>query len=144
MMYACEIVASIVAKKAAEEEEKRQAQLAKIAQAMEKFREHLESIDAYVEKKLIENEGQVCLMIERSQVSCKGFWHFAKKSFRYSTTKPYWFNDQETEDFPLDIYIEHLCEHCFNVEIIECPFTAYSASGKSSEVMEGITLKISV
>ena len=143
MMYACEIVASIVAKKMTEEEEKRQAQLAKIAQAMDDFKNHLESIDAYVEKKLIENEGQAYLMID-DYAQLEGFWYFVEKSFSYSSTKPYWTNTRKTKNFPLDIYIDYLREHCFNVEVIECPFTAYSASGKSSMTMKGVTLKISV
>ena len=144
MMCACEIVASVVAKKMAEEEAKRQAELARIARAIELFKENLESIDDYVEKKLIAGNGKACLMIDHSALACDGFWHFAEKDYRYSKSKPYWSNDRKTHDFPLDTYIEYLRDHCFNVEIIKCPFTAYSSTGKSSEEMPGITLKISV
>lgn len=144
MMYACEIVASVVAKKVAEEEAKRQAELARVARAIELFKKDLENIDAYVEKKLIEGDGKACLLIDHSASACDGFWHFAEKDYCYSQSKPYWSNDRKTGDFPLDTYIEYLRDHCFNVEIIKCPFTAYSSTGKSSAEMPGITLKISV
>ena len=142
MMCAYEIVVNVEAKKKAEEEAKRRVEQEIIAEAIEVFKENLERIDAYVEKKLIEGDGKACLMIEKSYPN--GFWNFAEKDYRYFKTMPYWFNKRMTEDFPLDIYIEYLREHCFNVEIIECPFNAYSSTGKTFEKMPGITLKISV
>jgi hypothetical protein len=144
MKYAYEIMADVVAKKMAEEEAKRLAQLEKIAKAMENFQKHIEEIDAYVEEKLIAGNGEAELMIDNSWVSCDGFWHFAEKDYRYSDTKPYWSNKLKTEEFPLELYIGYLREHCFTVEIVEHPFTAYSSTLKSSERMKGITLKISV
>lgn len=144
MKYACEIMADVVAKKMAEEEEKRLAQLKKIAKAMENFQKHIEEIDAYVEEKLIAGDGEAELMIDTDYWSCEGFWHFAEKDYRYSNTKPYWSNHRKTAEFPLELYIEYLREHCFTVERVERPFTAYSSTLKSSEKMKGITLKISV
>lgn len=144
MKYACEIMVDVAAKKMAEEEAKRLAQLEKIAKAMENFQKHIEEIDAYVEEKLIAGDGKAELMIDSLCVSCEGFWYFAEKDYRYSNTDPYWYNTQKTEIFPLDFYIEYLREHCFTVEIVKRPFTAYSSTFKSTAEMEGITLKISV
>ena len=144
MKYACEIMVDVVAKKMAEEEAKRLVQLEKIAKAMENFQKHIEEIDTYVEEKLVAGDGKAELMIDTGWVSCEGFWYFAEKDYRYSDTKPYWSNSQKTAEFPLELYIEYLREHCFTVEMVERPFTAYSSTFKSSEQMRGITLKISV
>ena len=144
MMYACEVAANVIAKKIAEEEVKKQAELKRIAEAMEQFEGNLKSIDTYVEKKLIAGNGQASLLIDRVCWSCEGFWFFAEKDFRYSSNKPYWYNVSVSAEFPLEFYIQYLRDHCFNVEIIECPFTAYSSTGKSERKMDGITLKISI
>lgn len=143
MKYACEIMTDVVAKKMAEEEAKRLVQLKKIAKAMENFQKHIEEIDAYVEEKLVAGDGKAELMIDTGWVSCEGFWHFAEKDYSYSNIKPYWFNLRKTEAFPLELYIEYLREHCFTVEMVERPFTAYSSTLKSSRQMKGIILKIS-
>lgn len=146
MMYACEMVAKVLAKKAEEEEAKRQAELAKRAKALERFKENLESIDAYVEEKLLEGNGCVKLLIEEEDWYCNGFWSFAEKDYKSypSRSYPYWHNIQVTEYFPLDVYMEYLRDHCFEVEVVECPFTAFSSTGKTERTMPGITLKISV
>ena len=143
MKYACEIMADVIAKKKAEEEAIRLAELKKMNEAMECFQRHIEEIDAYVEKKLIEGNGKAELMIEEG-VFCKGFWRFVEKNYRYSTTKPFWNNTVETHNFPLGIYIERLREHCFTVERVERPFIAYSSTFKSEEKKAGVTLKISI
>ena len=144
MMYACEVMASVIAKKAAEEEAKRQAELKEIAKAMEEFEKNLESIDAYVEKKLIAGNGKASLLIDHDWLSCKGFWAFAEKNFNYLRTKPHWENTIKTKEFPLEFYVQYLRDHCFNVEIVEHPFTAYSSTGKSKREMKGMTLEISI
>lgn len=144
MKYAYEIMAEVTAKKKAEEEAKRLAELEKINKAMENFQKHIEEIDAYVEKKLIKGNGKAELMIDNYLSACKGFWYFATKYYKYSDTKPYWDNLRVTSDFPLELYIEYLREHCFTVEKIERPFMGYSSTGKTEIKMDGITLKISV
>lgn len=144
MKNACEIMIEVAVKKKIEEEKKRLEQLEKIAKAMEKFQKHIEEIDVYVEKKLVEGNGKAELMIDHKYYECEGFWYFAQKDYRYSCINPYWINSRETESFPLDFYINYLQEHGFTVERVERPFIAYSSTSKSSERMEGITLKISV
>ena len=144
MKYACEIMADVIAKKKAEEEAKRLAELERINKAMEYFQKHIEEIDAYVEKKLIEGNGKAELMIDNEESHCKDFWYFAKKSYKYSDTEPYWYNCRITTDFPLGLYIERLREHCFTVEKVERPFVAYSSTLKNKKEMKGITLKISI
>lgn len=148
MKNACEIMIEVAVKEKIEEEKKRVKQLERMAKSMEKFKKHIEEIDAYVEKELIAGKGEAELMIDhywgRDWGDCEGFWYFARKSYRYSSSKPYWDNHRETESFPLDSYINYLREHGFTVEKVERPFTAYSSTLKSSTRMEGITLKISV
>ena len=144
MKYAYEIMAEVTAKNKAEEEAKRLVELEKINKAMENFQKHIEEIDAYVEKKLIEGNGKAELMIDNYLSSGKGFWYFATKYYKYSDTKPYWDNLRVTSDFPLGLYIERLREHCFTVEQVERPFMGYSSTGKTEIKMDGITLKISV
>jgi hypothetical protein len=143
-MYACEMSAVITAKKLAEEEAKRQAKLAKFAKAMEEFKANLESIDAYVEEKLLEGNGKAELLIDKYLISVDDFWCFAEKSYAYSTEYPYWNNKKMSEQFHLDTYIEYLREHCFTVEIIEKPFMACSSTGKTKTKLAGIHLKISI
>lgn len=144
MMYACEVMANIIAKEKAEAEAKRKAEEARIAKAFAKFEKNIESIDAYVERALIANGGKVELLIDHGWLACDGFWYFAKKNYCYSSTKPYWSNKSETEEFHLETYIEYLRQHCFEVELVNRPFTAYSSTGKSSMEMTGKTLKISI
>jgi hypothetical protein len=144
MKNACEIMIEVAVKNEIEEEKKQLEQFAKITKAMEKFQKHIEEIDAYVEKELIAGNGKAELMIDRYWGDCEGFWYFARKSYRYSSSKPYWSNHRETESFPLDFYINYLREHGYTVERVERPFFAYSSTLKSSTRMEGITLKISV
>jgi hypothetical protein len=111
---------------------------------MEEFKANLESIDAYVEEKLLEGNGKAELMIDQYLLSVDGFWCFAEKSYIYSTKYPYWGNKKVSEQFHLDTYIEYLREHCFTVEIVEKPFMACSSTGKTERKLEGIHLKISI
>jgi hypothetical protein len=144
MMCACELAIVVEEKRKAEEEARRLAELKRLNEAMEEFKRNLEKIDAYVEKHLIAGNGKAELMIEKRYGCPDGFYSFAEKDYRYSSTKPYWCNNTESEKFPLEVYIKYLQEHCYKVSIVECPFTAYSASFKSSQQMEGLTLKISM
>ena len=103
---------------------------------MEKFQKHIEEIDAYVEENLIAGNGKAELMIDKYWFDwgdCEGFWYFARKNYRYSSSKPYWDNHRETASFPLDSYIKYLREHGFTVERVERPFIGYSSTSKSFE-----------
>ena len=144
MMCAYELAIVVEEKRKAEEEARRLAELKRLNEAMEKFKRDLEEIDAYVEKHLIAGNGKAELMIEKRHGCPDGFYSFAEKDYSYSNTKPYWLNKQRHEKVPLEVYIKYLQEHCYKVSVVERPFTAYSASLKSSQQMEGLTLKISM
>lgn len=136
MMYACEMMAMIAEKKAKEEAER-------LLKALADFQKNLASIDDYVEKKLVAGGGKAKLLIDEVSWGPKGFYHFSKKDYRYSSICPYWSNERASESFPLEAYIQYLRDHCYEVEIIKEPFKAYSSTLKSEKMMEGLTLSIS-
>ena len=136
MMYACEMMAMIAEKKAKEDAER-------LLKALADFQKNLASIDDYVEKKLVAGDGKAKLLIDEVSWGPKGFYYFSKKDYRYSAYCPYWSNERVSKDFPLEAYIQYLRDHCYEVEIIKEPFTAYSSTLKSETTMEGLTLSIS-
>ena len=140
MKNACEIKAMLIAEEMMREQ-------ARLKNAMEKFFKALPEIDEFVEKHLIEGKGRASLLIDAHGCSPKGFYYFAEKnytSYPHARQSPYWSNKAISEDFPLDEYIKYLQEHCYHVEVVKRPFTAYSSTGKTSDTMEGLTMIISM
>lgn len=95
---------------------------------------------------MLEGNGCVKLLIEEKDWYCNGFRSFSEKDYKSypSLSYPYWHNIRVTKYFPLDVYMEYLRDHCFEVEVVKCPFTASSFTGKTECEMSGIMLKISI
>lgn len=150
MKCALEIAVAIEKRKEAERfaEEERKRKL--IEEKMEKFKANIKKIDEYVEKMLVASENGCVELMYGTKFEHYGwdedgeFFTFTEKC-KYPNTK-WWFWEEAvmTPEFHLGVYIKYLEEHCFKVEKIERPYTAYSSTGKSVANMKGRMLRISI
>lgn len=125
----------------AEEERKR-----KYEEDLKYFYEHIEKLDSYVEKELMNGKGKIELLCEKFPWS-NGFYHFGKKSYYYENRNggyPYYYLTPSTSDFPLDIYVEYLKSHCYTVEIKDATFIGASSTGKTKFEVPCIKMIISI
>lgn len=145
MKCALEIAVAIETRKEAERIAEEERKRKEFEVRMEKFKNNIKKIDKYVEEKLIASENG-CVELPYYSFSDKDFCNFTEKDYiSYpQNPHPYWYEKILTPEFHLEIYIKYLEEHCFKVEMIAEPYKAVSSTGKSSLIMEGKKLRISI
>lgn len=125
----------------AEEERKR-----KYEKDLKYFYEHIESIDSYVEKELVNNKGKIELLCEELPW-WSGFYRFGEKDYDYKSKNggfPYYYLRPSALAFPLDIYVEYLKSHCYTVKIESATFMGASSTGKTKKLVPCIKMIISI
>ena len=99
-------------------------------------------VDAFVEKALIDGKGKFVQLIDTASSLYPHFIQFVEKSNEYRHKYPrddmrYWsVTPIKDWEIPLEIYVEHLRSLCFEVEVIEAPWTGYSSTGKTSRIVD--------
>ena len=127
----------------AEEERK-----ARYEKKLAKFYENLEKIDEVVENALLKGRGKAEILVD-DLWSCNedGFYHFAEKdncnAYKNGGHVSY-YTKSISSDFPLEIYVDYLKSHCYNVEVIDYSFIGYSSTGKTSRTVSCKKMKISI
>lgn len=149
MFCAQSVAAAIEAKRVEEmvqealEKAKREQELAEQRKRKnEKFiNQVMPEVDAFVEKALIDGKGEFVQLIYAAPSFYPHFIQFVEKSNEYRYKYPrndmrYWsVTPVQDWEIPLEIYVEHLRSLCFEVEIIEAPWTGYSSTGKTSRTV---------
>ena len=149
MFCAQSVAAAVEAKRveemiqAAIEKVKREQELAELRKKKneEFINQVMPEVDAFVEKVLIDGKGKFVQLIDTAPSFYPHFIRFVEKSDKYRHNYQhddmrYWsVTPVKDWEIPLEIYVEHLRSLCFEVEVIEAPWTGYSYSGKSSKTM---------
>ena len=127
----------------AEEERK-----ARYEKKLAEFYENLEKIDEVVENALLKGRGKAEILVDDLWADNKdGFYHFAKFDNKYASKNGgyvYYYTERISEDFPLEIYIDYLKSHCYNVEVIDYSFIGYSSTGVTKRTVHCKKIKISI
>ena len=130
-------------RKAKENEIKRQLQIAK---EYETYLKYKPALDNYVEKNLLKGNGSVVFLVQKSQRTTdrENMYLIVEKNYQYSKSKPYWYNDILSDPFHLNDYLKSLTDLCYDVEVKDASFTAYSSTGASKRTMNCLEIKISI
>lgn len=112
------------------------------------FYENLEKIDKIVEDALLEGRGRTEFLVDDScAYNEDGFYHFAETDKKYAYKNGghvYYYTKSISDDFPLEIYIDYLKSHCYNVEIVDYSFIGYSSTGVTKRTVHCKKIKISI
>jgi hypothetical protein len=127
------------------EEERKAKYQAKLAE----FYEELERFDEKVENALLEGKGKAEFLIDnsRSYKEEGDFYYLAEPDNFYAYKNgghPYYCMARHSCDFPLEIYVDYLKSHCYNVEITDYSFIGYSSTGATSRTVKCKKMKISI
>lgn len=152
MKCALEMAIAIKEEEKRLEEEKRRKEEEKrkrFEALVEKFYYNIESIDKYVERKLLDNKGCVELLIScyKDNAIYEGFGYFTHLDNSYAKQNggyPSYFLNFDSADFPIDIYVKYLESHCYKVAICDYDFKGASSTGKTSMICHCKKLKISI
>lgn len=126
------------------EEERKVRYQTKLAE----FYENLEKIDEVVENVLLENRGKAEILVDDLWARNEdGFYHFAETDGQYAYKNgghAYYYTKRISDDFPLEIYVDYLKSHCYNVEVVDYSFIGYSSTGKTKRTVYCKKIKISI
>ena len=130
-------------RKAKEDEIKRQLQIAK---EYEDYLKYKPTLDKYFEKNLLKGNGSMVFLVQKSKRATdkENMYIIVEKNYQYSKYKPYWYNDILSDPFHLNDYLKSLTDLCYNVEVKDGSFTAYSSSGASTRQMNCLEIKVSI
>jgi hypothetical protein len=130
-------------RKAKEDEIKRQLQIAK---EYETYLGYKPTLDNYFEKILLKGNGSAVLLVQKCQRTTdkENMYVIVEKNYNYSKSKPYWWNDILSDPFHLNDYLKSLTDACYDVEVKDASFTAYSSTGASTKRMNCLEIKVSI
>ena len=149
MMCALEMAIAVEEAKRLEEIRKAEERKARYDKAVADFYNEIEVINKYVEKALLEGKGTAELMFDVGLRGEEEFgqYKFSSHNMEYKTQNggyPYYWTRSETPYFILDLYVEYLKSHCYNVTIIPYEFWGYSSTGKTKRKVHCYKMKISI
>lgn len=139
-------IAEVERLEAIRKEEERKKEFEK---RLAEFYKNIEKIDAFVENAILNGKGKTELLVNSSFYFEEelGFYHFAELNNSYAHKNggfAYYCTQTLTNSFPLEIYIEYLKSHCYNVEIVPYSFVGYSSTGKTKRTVYCNKMKISI
>lgn len=123
-------------------EERRQREK---ALAIEKFKlDKMEKLDAFIERKLIADDGYFSMEVAERNYIADGFGVFVSRNLMFSTKKPENWVTEISETFPIDFYANHLRSCGYKVEVTSKPFITYDTRGVERGMSKGIFFTISI
>lgn len=114
---------------------------------LEEFYENLEKINEVVENALLKGRGKAEILVDEYSDNADGFYHFAETDRKYAYKNgghDYYYTKSISDLFPLEIYVDYLKSHCYNVEVVDYSFIGYSSTGATKRTVHCKKMKISI